>query len=142
MGPRRRDGIDQSIDDAWLQAGIDPHLDVGIPALPAAVGPLTAMLPISRRVDRAMGRLVERWSIERILGAGYVDAFRQVHPRAHGYTCATWLPAARIDYIFLTPDLVPALRHAEVIGTRGATDHDAATASDHFPLFADLRLPH
>lgn len=140
MGPRRRDGVDASVDAAWLAAGIDPHLDVGIPALPPAVGPLTALLPVSRRIDRAMGSLIERWTIERMLAEGYVDAYREIHPRAHGYTCATWLPAARIDYIFLSPDLSPALRHAEVIGSRAAPDADAQTASDHFPLYADLSL--
>lgn len=140
MGPRRRDGIDRGIDEAWLAAGVDPHLDVGIPSLPFAVGPLTALVPVSRQVDRMMGRLVERWSVARILAEGYVDAYRHLHPRAHGYTCATWLPAARIDYVFLSPDLLPALRRCDVVGGRSAPDHDAAIASDHFPLLADLRL--
>jgi endonuclease/exonuclease/phosphatase family metal-dependent hydrolase len=140
MGPRRRDGMDRSIDEAWLAAGIDPHLDVGIPALPPVVGPLTTLVPVSRRIDRALGGIIERWTVERMLAAGYVDAYRRIHPRAYGYTCATWLPAARIDYIFLSPELAPALRHAEVIGSRAAPDAEAHTASDHFPLLADLVL--
>ena len=140
MGPRRREGADEEIDRAWLRAGIDPRLDMGIPQLPAIVYPLTARLPRSERLDQMLGRFVERWSVEHLLEQGYVDCYRRLHPRAKGYTCATWLPAARIDYIFATPDVASGLRDCGVVGGRGHADHDAAVASDHFPLIAEFAV--
>ncbi|MFN2582500.1 MAG: endonuclease/exonuclease/phosphatase family protein [Candidatus Dormibacteria bacterium] len=134
--PRRRD--DPEIDDAWRAAGIDPRLEPGIPVLPRVVGPLTANLPVSPALDRFMGRFIERWTVERLLREGYVDSFRRVHPRAHGHTCATWLPAARVDYVFTTPDLGDRLVACDVVGDRRHPDRDALVASDHFPVVADF----
>jgi endonuclease/exonuclease/phosphatase family metal-dependent hydrolase len=139
MGPMRRtDGDDAAIDAAWLAAGIDPRLEVGVPLLPRIVGPLTVNLPVSTGLDRFMGRFIERWSIERMHRLGYVDCFRRIHPRAHGHTCATWLPAARVDYIFASPDLAGHLIACDVVGDRRWHDRDAAVASDHFPVVADF----
>ena len=139
MGPApRTEASAERIDAAWRDAGIDPRLEGGVPVLPRLVGPLTSNLPVSPAIDRFMGRFIERWSIERLLRHGYVDTFRRVHPRAHGHTCATWLPAARVDYIFATRDLAAKVTACDVVGDRRWHDADAARASDHFPLVADL----
>jgi len=125
---------------AWQEAGIDPRLAPGIPILPRVVWPLTAGLPVSGGLDRFLGRFIERWTIERVLRVGYVDCFRRVHPRALGRTSATWLPAARVDYVFATPDLADCLAGCDVIGGRRWPDADVTTASDHFPVIADFNL--
>jgi endonuclease/exonuclease/phosphatase family metal-dependent hydrolase len=140
MGPRVSDGLDEEVEAAWLRAGIDPRLDVGIPQLPPVVGPLTALIPRSARLDELMTRRLERWSVERLLGAGYTDCYRRMHPRARGYTCATWLPAARIDYVFASPDLAGHLGGCEIVGSRAWPDHDVGVASDHFPVVADFAV--
>jgi endonuclease/exonuclease/phosphatase family metal-dependent hydrolase len=126
--------------DAWRDAGIDPRLAPGIPMLPGAVWPLTMGLPISRSVDSFLGSFIERWTVERLLALGYVDCFRRVHPRALGRTCATWLPAARVDYVFANPDLAANLLACDVVGGTRWPDRNAAVASDHFPVVADFRL--
>ena len=108
----------QELDAAWREAGVDPRLEQGIPKLPRLVGPLTANIPVNPAIDRFMSRFVERWTIERMLRHGYVDTFRRVHPRAHGRTVATWAPAARVDYIFATPDLATRVVASEVVGGR------------------------
>ncbi|MEO8899717.1 MAG: endonuclease/exonuclease/phosphatase family protein [Candidatus Dormibacter sp.] len=126
--------------EAWLRAGVDPRLDVGIPALPFVVYPLTALLPRHAAVDRLLGRTIERWTVSRVLHAGYVDCFRRVHPRASGYTCATWMPAARIDYVFADPVMAGRLRRCEVVGGRRWPDHEAMVASDHHPLVAEFSV--
>ena len=136
----KRVGEDAAVDEAWLRAGVDPRLDVGIPVLPFVVYPLTALLPRSRTVDRFLGGTVERWTVTRMLDAGYVDCFRHLHPRAHGYTCATWMPAARIDYVFADRLLAPRLRRCEVVGSRGWPDREATVASDHHPLVAEFAV--
>lgn len=139
MGPMpRAEGDDEAIDAAWRAAGIDPRLEVGVPLLPRIVGPLTVNLPVSAALDRFMGRFIERWSVQRMQRLGYVDCFRRIHPRAHGHTCATWLPAARVDYVFASPDLAGSLIASDVVGDRRWHDRDAAVASDHFPVVADF----
>jgi endonuclease/exonuclease/phosphatase family metal-dependent hydrolase len=143
---RRADGImvpapgadDPSAELRWVAHGVDPRLRVGVPTLPWVVGPLTALLPERGSVDQLLGRAIERWTVPRLLDAGYTDCFRHFHPRAHGYTCATWMPAARIDYVFASHELVPRLLACDVVAGRGRTAHEVATASDHFPVVADL----
>jgi endonuclease/exonuclease/phosphatase family metal-dependent hydrolase len=136
MGPAVGEA-ERSLDERWLEHGIDPHLQVGVPVLPWLVVPLTSLVPESRTLDRMLGRMIERWAIPRILAEGYVDCYRHLHPRAHGYTCATWVPAARVDYAFASPDVVPRLVACDVVHGRGRGG-DVVRASDHFPLFVDL----
>lgn len=142
VAPRAADSADSSedIDAAWLAAGVDPRLDVGIPVLPFPVYPLTALLPRSRTVDRMLGRTIPRTTVARMLEAGYTDTFRRLHPRAAGYTCATWMPAARIDYVFADPTMAEAVSRVEVIGSRRWPDREAVIASDHFPVVAEFAV--
>jgi exonuclease III len=104
------------------------------------VSPLTVGLPVSRAMDRLMGRLIERWTMERLLSEGYVDAYRRIHPRARGLTCATWQLSARVDYVLATRDLAPCITGADVVGGRTWPDPDAAVASDHYPVVAELSV--
>ncbi len=106
----------------------------------ASLGVSLPLVPGERQVDRVLGRMIERRAVPLLLGRGYADCFRQLHPRAHGYTCATWLPAARIDYVFASPEMARRLIRCEVIGGRDQPDREASVASDHFPLAADFRL--
>jgi len=131
-------GNDESIDQRWLAHGVDPRLSGGVPSLPWVFGPLTALLPERPGVDRVLGRAIERWTVPKVLEAGYTDCFRHLHPRAHGYTCATWMPAARIDYVFASPAAVPRLITCDVVTGRGRAGREVATASDHFPVVADF----
>jgi endonuclease/exonuclease/phosphatase family metal-dependent hydrolase len=136
----KRVGEDAAVDEAWLRAGIDPRLDVGIPVLPFVVYPLTALLPRSRAVDRLLGGTIERRTIARLLDSGYLDCFRELHPRAQGYTCATWMPAARIDYVFADRVMATRLRRCEVVGSRRWPDREATIASDHHPVVAEFAV--
>lgn len=141
VGPRAVDDDDPiagDVADAWLRAGVDPGLDVGIPVLPFVVYPLTAMVPRSRAVDRVLGSMIPRWTVERLLDGGYIDSFRALHPRAEGFTCATWCPAARIDYVFADERMAARLRRCEVVGSRRWPDRETLRASDHHPLVAEV----
>jgi len=137
MGPTA--GAEEALDARWLAQGIDPRLQGGVPSLPWVVGPLTGLLPERPAVDRVLGRAIERWTVPRLLEAGYTDCYRHLHPRAHGYTCATWLPAARIDYVFASSEVVPRLVTCDVLTGRGRATREVTTASDHFPVTAELR---
>jgi exonuclease III len=78
--------------------------------------------------------------VARLLEAGYADCFRRLHPRATGYTCATWMPAARVDYVFADPLMAAHLKRCEVVGGRRWPDREATIASDHHPLVAEFAV--
>jgi endonuclease/exonuclease/phosphatase family metal-dependent hydrolase len=131
---------DGELAEAWREAGVEPHLHVGVPRLPWVVGPLTGVLPRSVALDRVLNRFIERWTVPRMLEAGYTDCYRAVHSDGLGYTCATWSPAARIDYVWADARMAERVTGCEVIGGNGHPDPDAPSASDHFPVVADFRL--
>jgi endonuclease/exonuclease/phosphatase family metal-dependent hydrolase len=126
--------------EAWREAGVDPTLQGGLPRLPWVVGPLTGALPRSAALDRVLNRFIERWTVPRMLEAGYTDCYRAVHPAGEGYTSATWVPAARIDYVWADRHMAGRVVGSEVIGGDGHPDPDVLAASDHFPVIADFRL--
>lgn len=75
-----------------------------------------------------------RWrTIQIILDAGYVDAYRSTHPGLPGFTFPTWDPHVRLDYFFLPSRYTPLLVSCDMMDVPGARD-----ASDHLPLLAVL----
>jgi tetratricopeptide (TPR) repeat protein len=90
------------------------------------------------------GRL-DYGGIERILEAGYVDVIARLRPPAGPFvgTFPTELrgdedlgPDRRIDYIFVSPNLVESVRTARII-----RDETTTLLSDHYPLEAVLEIP-
>jgi exodeoxyribonuclease-3 len=78
-----------------------------------------------------------RWrTIERVLNAGYADGYRSLHEDDPGLTFPVWAPHVRLDYVFL-----PATELARLTGCRVVRDGPARTASDHFPLLAEVSPP-
>ena len=75
-----------------------------------------------------------KWrTIQIVLDAGYADAYRLRHEQGSGQTFPTWNPHLRLDYVFL-----PSAFAGRVITCDVVRHHDAAEASDHFPVVADL----
>ncbi len=78
-----------------------------------------------------------RWrTIQIVLDAGYVDAFRTLHPDTAGLTFPTWDPHVRLDFLFLPNRYTSMLKSCEVMDVPGARD-----ASDHLPVLAVLEIP-
>jgi exodeoxyribonuclease-3 len=76
-----------------------------------------------------------RWrTIAMVLNAGYVDAFRKLHPEDGGLTFPVWDPHVRLDYVFASAGQAERLLTCEVV-RRPPADR----ASDHFPLLAEIR---
>jgi endonuclease/exonuclease/phosphatase family metal-dependent hydrolase len=77
-----------------------------------------------------------RWqTIHTILKADYVDGWKRAHPDALGVpTFPTWAPHLRLDYVFLPSSFADRLRQCEVV----TAPPEVRSASDHFPLFAEL----
>lgn len=148
MAPLQRRGVGALVapqqrrgdSDRLTAAGIDPDLGVGVPRLPWIVGPLTGLIPRGPGTDRFLNSLLERWTVQHLLDSGYTDCFRAIHPDDDGFTCATWMPACRIDYLFADPALAPCLVECDVVGGPRRPDAEATRASDHFPLVGEFAL--
>lgn len=77
-----------------------------------------------------------RWrTIQTILDAGYIDAFRHVKPDQIEDTFPTWDPHVRLDYVFLPAAFAGDVRACQVVKTA-----DARGASDHFPLLMEINV--
>jgi exodeoxyribonuclease-3 len=77
-----------------------------------------------------------RWrTIEQVLHAGYVDAYRLKHPDEVGPTFPTADPHIRLDFVFVPGAFAGHVERCDVV--RSAS---AVAASDHFPLLAELRV--
>jgi exodeoxyribonuclease III len=82
----------------------------------------------------------ERAWLDEVVQAGWVDSFRHFHPAKEGaYTYWDMKTRARernvgwrIDYIFVSPDLLPILKKASI--------HDSLFGSDHCPISTDVSL--
>ncbi len=75
-----------------------------------------------------------RWrTVQQVLDAGYVDAFRIARPGETGFTFPTWNPHLRLDYVFVPDGFASRITACDVVRRESAT-----RASDHLPLFADL----
>lgn len=78
-----------------------------------------------------------RWKTIRImLDADYLDAYRMLNRDDKGYTFPTWDPHVRLDYMFLPARYGERLQICKVMNEIPA----AKTASDHFPLLAEIEL--
>jgi exodeoxyribonuclease III len=71
---------------------------------------------------------IARRPLARFIDAGYVDAFRSLHPGERGWTYLTWHPWARLDYVLVKG---PTVDEGTVV-----TTPPAGEASDHFPVVA------
>jgi endonuclease/exonuclease/phosphatase family metal-dependent hydrolase len=97
--------------------------------------PIRAALPrwirVLLRVDGGIGTTV----VERVLGAGFVDAFRHVNPNEPGATMPAIAPTVRLDYVMAGPELTPSISSCWI----GEVDRALlVAASDHLPLVAEL----
>lgn len=82
------------------------------------------------------GRTIRWETIQIMLDAGFLDAFRLLHPDDAGHTFPTWRPHVRLDFVFVPGVLGPSVKRCEVVKGNGAPE-----ASDHFPLVAELDRP-
>jgi len=77
-----------------------------------------------------------RWrTIQLVMDSGYVDGYRTKHVRQPGWTFPTWDPHVRLDYVFLPAPFADCLTSCEIVD-----GPEAAGASDHFPLLAQLDI--
>jgi exodeoxyribonuclease-3 len=86
---------------------------------------------VAKRGEAIAG--ASRPAIRQLLAAGYVDAYRILHPEGPGYTYPADAPWLRLDYVFLGPRLAVRLVACDVVD-----DSETRRASDHLPIWAEL----
>jgi len=84
-----------------------------------------------RENERVSGFLpVERAWLDKVVALGYIDIFRHLHPEPGQYTWWDMKTRARergigwrIDYFFITPDLLPAVKEVAILKEIIGSDH-------------------
>jgi exodeoxyribonuclease-3 len=112
-----------------------PHVLVGDfnTLAPGELLDFTRLPPRLRALVWLSGGRVRWRTIQGVLDAGYVDAFRALAPDLVGYTFPTWDPHVRLDYLFVPRPCVERVSRCQVFSA-----NDVREASDHFPLVAEL----
>ncbi|HYO81835.1 MAG TPA: endonuclease/exonuclease/phosphatase family protein [Bryobacteraceae bacterium] len=77
------------------------------------------------------GRQIRFITLQQMADAGYIDAFRTLHPDDVGFTFPVSDPHVRLDYVFLPGHMRARLRTCRVV-------QEAGPASDHMPLLAEI----
>jgi exodeoxyribonuclease III len=92
-----------------------------------------------RLLALVLGGRIRFRTIQIMLDEGYTDAYRHVHHDAgdERYTFPVWDPHVRLDYAFVPRNAADCVKTCDVAHDAP----DAAKASDHFPLVADIELP-
>lgn len=122
---------------AWVETrGESFHVMVGDfnTLAPGELLDAAKLPPRLRALVWLSGGRVRYQTIQILLAAGYVDAFRKLHPGERGYTFPTWDPHVRLDYVFLSRSHETRLSDCSVL----TEVPDAKGASDHFPLLVTL----
>lgn len=133
--------LDSFREDPELADG-HPHMNAVVPPRLRFLKPLLRVIPRSQLLcnifDAAATFYVPRASIRIFREAGYIDSYRQQHPREWGFTCPAAAPAGRIDYIFASPDLAERLEQCyEIVEGDGLPGNHA---SDHLAVAATFGL--
>lgn len=71
---------------------------------------------------------------DRLAAAGWVDAFRHLHPHDAGFTLPASSPQVRLDYALVPRPLLDAVRSCEPARDVALVER----ASDHLPLVIDI----
>jgi len=96
-----------------------------------AISRMPTWIRILLRVDGGISTRV----MARLLGAGFVDAYRALNPTSPGGTMPADAPSVRLDYVLAGRDLASRVTACAI----GVADPVLlAAASDHLPLVLDL----
>ena len=77
-----------------------------------------------------------RWrTVQIVRDAGYIDAFRSLHPDDPGLTLPSTAPQVRLDYLFVPSAYLTRVTCCEVVRAEATQQ-----ASDHLPLFSEIQV--
>jgi len=132
----------------WLELrGLLAYLNRTEAALPLLAGDFNAIAPADEALMTnapvwvkaqtwPQGGKILRLALNPLFEAGYIDAYRRLHPAEAGFTLPAAGPEVRLDYIFVPPALQASLRGCAVVESPEAV----RAASDHLPVVADFEF--
>jgi exodeoxyribonuclease-3 len=128
----------RSVDEllAWIGGGADDRtiLAGDLNAVAPGDAPLVRAMPLWLRLLLRFDGGIRTDVHDRLADAGWVDAFRHLHPDEPGFTLPASVPQVRLDYVLVPRAILPG-----VLACAPALDAPmVARASDHLPLVADL----
>jgi len=88
-----------------------------------------------RALAMLLGGRVTYRTIQIMIDEHYIDGYRRLNTD-HGFTFPTWDPHVRLDYVFVPAGYADRVRSCRVM----SDIPEAAKASDHFPLLAEIEL--
>jgi endonuclease/exonuclease/phosphatase family metal-dependent hydrolase len=88
-----------------------------------------------RLLAMVLGGRVTYRTIQIMLDAGYLDAYRRFHTKP-GFTFPAWNPHVRLDYVFVPSKYADRVRSCDVI----TGIPNLARATDHLPLVAEIAI--
>jgi exodeoxyribonuclease-3 len=104
---------------------------------PGAKLDLRRLPPRLQAVVWLTGRKIRWRTVQLMLDASYLDAFRALHPDTPGFTFSPRQPQVRLDYVFLpeaSRERVPECRVVDGEAVPAVRD-----ASDHMPILAQVQ---
>jgi endonuclease/exonuclease/phosphatase family metal-dependent hydrolase len=136
-GERRRvTEVGRLLSIAGEGAGIERTAIVGdLNAVAPGDVPMVAGMPRWIRLLLRVDGGITTSAVERILAAGFVDAFRRLHPTSAGATLPAAVPLVRLDYVLTGRDVTDAVGACDIGSARR---EDLVMASDHLPLVVEL----
>jgi exodeoxyribonuclease III len=96
--------------------------------------PLVARMPLWLRLLLRFDGGIRTDAMERLAVAGWVDAFRRLHPDEPGFTLPATHPQVRLDYALVPESVLPRIRICEPV----LNDTRTPPGSDHLPLLLEI----
>ena len=89
-----------------------------------------------RSLLRLQGGRYVSWAVPELEKAGFVDAFRMLHPDEPGHTLPAHDPHIRLDYILVPKRMRERIKRCEPV----RTPESVRRASDHLPVMMEIEL--
>jgi exodeoxyribonuclease-3 len=122
--------VDTLLDWAGGRADDDTLLVGDLNSVARGDVPLVAAMPLWLRLLLRFDGGIRTDVQDRLAAAGWVDAFRHLHPADPGFTLPAVAPQVRLDYVLAPASLLPLIGAC----APAADVPNAARASDHLPL--------
>lgn len=115
----------------WLGGGADDRtlLAGDLNAVAGGDIPLVAGMPFWIRVLLRVDGGIRTHVMDRLAEAGWLDAYRHLHPQDPGFTLPAGAPRVRLDYVLASRELLARIAACDAVDSP-----IAALASDHLPL--------
>jgi endonuclease/exonuclease/phosphatase family metal-dependent hydrolase len=115
---------------SWVAEQLQNNIDEALPFITAVQEPAVLVGDLNAPAGQGLLYLFEE--------AGWVDAWKALHPAQPGFTFEAGRPSIRIDYAWLNPFLAARLQAVDLVADQ--TGPHGEHVSDHYGLMVTLDL--